>query len=99
MHRFWNIPEIVQEICWFVGNVDFFEYYSEYREKPSRLALFNLAQVNRQFGHAATEALWSRFSSKFGLEPLLDSLGEDLWTFEGEKPHLRRVSETYQSRS
>ncbi|KAH6879594.1 hypothetical protein BKA70DRAFT_1576208 [Coprinopsis sp. MPI-PUGE-AT-0042] len=92
MHRCWDIPEIVQEICWLVGNVDFsLDYYPiESREQSPRRALVNLAKVNRRFSHAATEAPWYRFSCKFGLEPLLDSIADDLWKFEGDKPHRRR---------
>ncbi|KAH6879595.1 hypothetical protein BKA70DRAFT_1345423 [Coprinopsis sp. MPI-PUGE-AT-0042] len=93
MHRCWDIPEIVQEICWFVGNVDFSPDpwpYQSRADQISRHALVNLAKASRIFSHPATEALWYIFSAEFGLEPLLDSVADDLWTFTGSQGQRSR---------
>lgn len=94
MHRCWDIPEIVHEICFCVGQVshELREEWEFTHQVTSRHALVQLSRTSRRFRHAATEALWYSVSSKYGIEPLLDSVASDLWAFEGQGLTRCRVS-------
>ncbi|KAH6879602.1 hypothetical protein BKA70DRAFT_1475048 [Coprinopsis sp. MPI-PUGE-AT-0042] len=80
MHRCFKIPEIVQEICQHLGH-DPFWYLSQAEAAISRRALAHLSRTCSQFQKPATEELWSRIGSSYGLEPLLDAIADDLWDY------------------
>jgi hypothetical protein len=90
-----SMPEIVQEICWFVGNVDFSlenMVYETRNMRKSRQALVNLAKANSRFSAPATEVLWYQFGTKLGLEPLMDSVADDLCDYGESMQERVRLS-------
>jgi hypothetical protein len=101
MHSCFNIPEIVIEICSHLRMDKPMPYPSWHIRATAhsltpRLALLSLSRTCRQFYQPATEELWSSFGFHYGLDPLLDSIADDLWDFDfgalGARDSSSRVS-------
>ncbi|KAH6888946.1 hypothetical protein BKA70DRAFT_1442796 [Coprinopsis sp. MPI-PUGE-AT-0042] len=96
MHRCWNIPEIVREVCLFVGNVDFtlkhpFQIDEDADRRACRQSLVSLSMVCWSLSHIATQTLWLRVGPNFGIEPLLDTLPQDLWVQDIKPAYHRKL--------
>ncbi|KAH6879612.1 hypothetical protein BKA70DRAFT_1345460 [Coprinopsis sp. MPI-PUGE-AT-0042] len=84
MHRCFQIPEILLEICRNMRPQPLSEplWFLEQAESAnSRRALVNLSRTCSRFYQPATEELWSQIGASFGLNPLLDAIADDLWEF------------------
>ena len=104
MHRCLETPEIVREICYALcyNLSDLWHCRAKASQpKPERQALANLerralANLSRtchRFYQPATEELWSIMGPEFGLNPLLDAMGDNLWVLtQSREGQRKRVS-------